>query len=56
MGHNESNGKRKTHSSKWLQNKLKKVYTNSLTVYLKAVEQKETNIAKKSREQEIIKL
>jgi hypothetical protein len=50
MGHNESSGKRKTHSSKCLQNETeKRAYTNSLKAYLKAVEQKEANIPKWSR-------
>ena len=36
--------------------KPKKAYTNSLTVQLKALEQKEANTPKRSRQQEIIKL
>jgi hypothetical protein len=36
--------------------KLERAYTNSLTAYLKALEQKETNSPKRSRRQEIIKL
>jgi hypothetical protein len=36
--------------------KLKRVYTSSLTAYLKALEQKEVIIFKRSRSQEIIKL
>ena len=36
--------------------KLERAYTNSLTVHLKALEQKEEDISKKSRQQEIIKL
>jgi hypothetical protein len=58
MGHNESNPERKTHSSKCLKNKtkqLKRAYTSSLTVCLKALEQKEANSPKRSRLQEIIK-
>jgi hypothetical protein len=35
--------------------KLDRAYTNSLTVLLKAVEQREANSCKKSRQQEIIK-
>ena len=35
---------------------LERVYTNSLTAYLKALEQKEANTPKRSRWQEIIKL
>jgi hypothetical protein len=36
--------------------KLESAYTSSLTVHLKALEQKEANIPKRSRRQEIIKL
>jgi hypothetical protein len=36
--------------------KLERAYTSSLTVHLKAQEQKEANIPKKSSQQEIIKL
>jgi hypothetical protein len=36
--------------------KLERAYTSSLTVYLKALEQKEANTPKRSRWQEIIKL
>jgi hypothetical protein len=36
--------------------KLERAYTSSLTAYLNAVEQKETNAPKKSRWQELIKL
>jgi hypothetical protein len=36
--------------------KLERAYTNSLTAHLKTLEQKEANIPKKSRQQEIIKL
>jgi hypothetical protein len=49
MGHNESNGKRKTHK------KLKRANTSSLTAHLKALEQKEANTPKRSRKQERIK-
>ena len=38
------------------QKKLERAYTSSLTAHLKALEQKEANIPKRSREQEIIKL
>jgi hypothetical protein len=37
-------------------NKLERAYTSSLTAHLKALEQKEANIPKRSRQQEIIKL
>jgi hypothetical protein len=36
--------------------KLKRAYISSLTAHLKALEQKEANIPKRSRWQEIIKL
>jgi hypothetical protein len=36
--------------------KLERAYTSSLTAHLKAVEQKEANTPKRSRQQEIIKL
>jgi hypothetical protein len=48
--------KRKTHSSIASQKKLERVYTNSLTAHLKALKQKEANIPKRSRWQEVIKL
>jgi hypothetical protein len=35
---------------------LERAYTNSLTVHVKSLEQKEANIPKRSRHQEIIKL
>jgi hypothetical protein len=37
-------------------NKLKRAYTSSLTAYLEALEQKEANTPRRSRQQEIIKL
>jgi hypothetical protein len=54
MGHNESSGKRKTHSAS--KKKLTRAYTSSLTAYLKAPEQKEADTPKRNRQQEIIKL
>jgi hypothetical protein len=51
MGHKESINKRKTHSSNYLQKE-----TELTLAHLKALEQKEANTAKKSREKEIIKL
>jgi hypothetical protein len=36
--------------------KLERTYTSSVTAHLKALEQKETNSPKRSRQQEIIKL
>jgi hypothetical protein len=61
MGHNESIPKRKTHSSECLQKKKKKkklerAHISSLTTHLKDLEQKESNLPKRSRLQEIIKL
>jgi hypothetical protein len=56
MGHSESSPKRKTHSSECLQKKLERAYTSSLTAHLKALEQKEANLPKRSRKQEIMKL
>jgi hypothetical protein len=38
------------------QKKLERAYTSSLTAHLKALEQKEANTPKRSRQQEIIKL
>jgi hypothetical protein len=54
--HNESISKRKTHSSECLQKKLERAHISSLTIHLKALEQKEANSPKRSRRQEIIKL
>jgi hypothetical protein len=57
MRNNESNDKKKTHSSKCLQKETgERAYTSSLTAHLKALEQKEANRAKRSRLQEIIKI
>jgi hypothetical protein len=56
MGYNESISKRKTHSSECLQKKLERAHTSSLTTHLKALEKKEENSPKRSRQQEIIKL
>ena len=56
LGQSESSPKRKTHSSESLQKKAEQTIDCTLTAYLKALEQKETNSSKRSREQEIIKL
>jgi hypothetical protein len=56
MGPNESNATRKTCSSVASKNKLERTYTSSLTVHLKALEQKDSNTPKRSRRQGIIKL
>ena len=52
MGHIESISKRKTHSSECLQ---KETRESNLTAHLKALEQKEANSPKRSRQQEIVK-
>ena len=56
MGHNESilNGKHIALSAS--KKKLEKAHTISLKTYLKALEKKESNSPKRSRQQEIIKL
>jgi hypothetical protein len=57
MGHNENISKRKTYSSECLQKETReRAHTSSLTIYLKALEQKEANSPKRSRQQGIIKL
>ena len=56
MGHNEGSPKSKTYSSECLQKKLERAYTSSLTAQLEALELKEANSPKKSRQQEIMKL
>ena len=56
MGHNESSPKRKTNSPECLKKKLERAYTSSLTTHLEALELKEANSRKRSRQQEIIKL
>jgi hypothetical protein len=56
MEDNESIPKGKIHSPQCLQKKLERTYTSSLTTHLKALEQKEANLPKRSRKQEIIKL
>jgi hypothetical protein len=54
MGQNESSAKKKTHSSERAsKKKLERAYTSSLTAHLKALEQKEANMSKRSRRQEI---
>jgi hypothetical protein len=56
MGHNEGSPERKIQSWVLPKNKLEREYTSSLTAQLKALEQKEANLPKWSRQQEIIKL
>jgi hypothetical protein len=55
MGHNESSAKRKTALSA-SKRKLERAYTSNLTAHLNALEQKEANVSKRIRSQEIIKL
>jgi hypothetical protein len=56
MGHNESSAKRKIHSTEYLHTEIRESYTINLTAYLKALEQKETNMPRRRRQQEIIKI
>ena len=57
MGHNESSAKRKVQSTKCLHKIVgKKSHTSELTEHLKTLEQKEANLSRKTRGQEIIKL
>jgi hypothetical protein len=55
MAHNESTAKRNDHRTVLIK-KLETYHTSSLTAHLKALEQKEANIPRRSRLQEIIKL
>jgi hypothetical protein len=55
MGQYESSAKRKTHNS-WVPRKRNWRYMSILTAHLKALEQREANTLKRSRQQEIIKL
>jgi hypothetical protein len=56
MGHNETVLIGKFISLSALVMKLERSYTNNLTAYLRALEQKEANSPKRSRRQEIVKL
>jgi hypothetical protein len=56
MGHNKSSAKRKNIALSASKKKLERAYTESLTEYLKALEQKGANTPKRSRRNEIIKL
>jgi hypothetical protein len=56
MGHNESIPKRELIALSASKKKLERAHTRSLTTHLKALEQKEENSPKRSRQQEIIKL
>jgi hypothetical protein len=55
MRHNESSIRGKLIALRAAKKKLERAYTSSLT-YLKALEQQEANLTKRSRQQEIIKL
>jgi hypothetical protein len=56
MRHNEGSPKRETHSPNCLQKETRESVTSSLTSHLDALELKEANSPKRSRQQEIIKL
>jgi hypothetical protein len=56
MGHNESNAKRKTHSSECLQKETGESIHYHLTEHMNSLGQKEANSPKRSRRQEINKL
>jgi hypothetical protein len=56
MGHNEAVLREKLIALSASKKKLERAYTSSLTAHLKALEQKESNSPKRSRQQEIIKL
>jgi hypothetical protein len=56
MGHNESSLRGKLVALGASKKILERACTNSLTVHLKALEQKEANSQQKNRQQEIIKL
>ena len=56
MGHNETFLRGKPTALSASKKKLERAYTSSLTAHLKALEQKEANSSKRSRQQEIITL
>ena len=56
MGCNESSTERKTHSPEGFQKEMERAYISNLTAQLKALEQKEADILKRSRGQAIIKI
>ena len=56
MGHNESSAEKKFIVLSALVKKLERSYTSNLTAHLRALEQKEANIPKRNRLQEIVKL
>ena len=56
MGHNEAVLREKLIALSASKKKLERAHTSSLIAQLKAIEQKEANSPKRSRQQEIIKL
>ena len=56
MEHNENRTKRKSHSSECLHKEMEGSYSISLATHLNLLDQNETNIPKRTRQQEIIKL
>ena len=56
MGHNESSAKRKIHSTKCLGKESGEILHHNLTAHLRALEQKEASLPKRSRRQETVKL
>jgi superfamily II RNA helicase len=56
MGHNERSPKRKPIVLSASKKKLERAYTRSLTAHMKALEQKEANTPKRSKQQEIMEL
>jgi hypothetical protein len=54
--HTKSNAMRKLIALSASKKKMERAYASSLTAHLKALEQREANIPKRSRLQEIIKL
>jgi hypothetical protein len=56
MGHTKSILREKLIAMSASKKKLDRTHTSSLTTYLKALEQRETNSPKRNRQQEIIKL
>ena len=49
MKHNESNAKRKVHSTKYLYKQIRESHTTDLETHLKALEGKEANSPRRSR-------
>ena len=55
MGHKESSPKRKTYSPEFVQKETRESISSSLASHLEALERKEANSPRRSRQQEIIK-